>query len=504
MRPHVKPLALLLATTSLAAAQTPMTASTATSASTAEQSRLCPAGVGYPTPWVWDPTMTNRAPTDATSGTPRIDQVRGGKVIATYQYFANSPHCNYNGATAANPGVSTGCGPFSRVHATELKMPGDVFNVYPAVYANTATEDDQEPYIGPVYNGTNPANITINGIVQGNKRPVLMLNTGGPGYNNLNQAVLYIDGSTGTTIKNINVACSGTASVANQAGAVFNASGTNVTFSEMTVHDCGVTASNPLGGNGIITGDGGVAGYFRLNRVEISHNGGPGTSGNRHNVYVGSSNVTAIFNHVWSHDAAYGHEIKSRAWRTVVQNSYLEGATGSNMSQAEAYLVDVPNGGALTSTGNIYVKAYSGANSNGLSQTYAMEGVPDARPMSIDIENDTFVALAKTFDGTHQLVPMGFYYPAQMPGAQGFPVPSSKVTVKNNAFAGYCPTGNPAQDYRGTMALTVALSEIKPDYSLAASAKFTAAPTMMVGQMEYAHEARPGAARVAATVGARD
>ena len=74
----------------------------------------------------------------------------------SYRYFANSPTCNYAGSSIDNPepAAASGCGPFSRVHANELKASGDVFLVYPAIYQNTGTEDDQEPYIGPVYNGT--------------------------------------------------------------------------------------------------------------------------------------------------------------------------------------------------------------------------------------------------------------------------------------------------------------------------------------------------------------
>ncbi len=493
----------LLCTTSQVAAQAIMTAPVTTPAATAEQAQLCSGQMAYPTPWQWDPAMTRNAPQDATSGTPRIDQVRAGKVIATYRYFANSPTCDYTGSSVANPepAAASGCGPFTRVHANELKASGDTFLVYPAIYQNTGTEDDQEPYIGPVYHGTNPSNITIMGVVQKNKRPVLLLSTG-PGYNNLNQSIIYIDGSTNTTIRNINVACSATGSVATTAGAVFNAGGTNVTFADMNIHDCGVAPANPLGGNGVMSGEGNVHGFFKFDRVEIARNGGPGTSGNRHNVYIGSSDVHAIFNHVWSHDAAYGHEIKSRAWSTTVENSYLEGATAAPGTQAEAYLTDIPNGGTLVARGNVFRKGYSGLNSNGMSLTYAMEGVPDARPLSIDIENNTFIAFSETFDGTHPLFPMSFYYPQQVPGAPNFPVPAANTVISSNAFAGYCPQNNAVEDFRGDLSLTEALAETNQDYTL--QTKYQVPGSLVVGKHQYDHTARSGNPRATTIPGAMD
>lgn len=493
----------LLCTTSQVAAQAIMTGPVTTPAATAEQAKLCTGQMDYPTPWEWDPAMTRNVPQDATGGTPRIEQVRAGKVIATYRYFANSPTCSYAGSSVENPepAAASGCGPFSRVHASELKASGDTFLVYPAIYQNTGSEDDQQPYIGPVYNGTNPANITIQGVVQKNRRPLLLLSTG-PGYNNLNQSIIYIDGSTNTTIRNINVACSATGNVATSAGAVFNAGGTNVTLQDMSIHDCGVTPSNPVGGNGVISGQNSAHGFFKFERVELARNGGPGTSGNRHNVYIGSSDVQAVFNHVWSHDAAYGHEIKSRAWRTTIENSYLEGATAPPGTQAEAYLADVPNGGELVAHGNVFRKGYSGPNSNGMSLTYAMEGVPDARPLSIDIENNTFIAFARTFDGSHPLFPMSFYYPQQVPGTPNFPVPADKIVISSNAFAGYCPLHNAVQDFRGALALTEALAETNANYSL--QTKYEVPGSPIVGKREYDHKARSGIPRATTMPGAMD
>jgi hypothetical protein len=481
-------------------AQPLLTQSVTTSAAESEQAQLCQGGA-YPTPADWDPSMALNEPLDATSGTPAIDQYRNGQKIATYHSFANGPGCDYTGASIDNPApaAASGCGPFTYKYSVELKRDYDIFKVHPAVYSDTETD---EIYMGPVYGGVAASHITIQGIVANNRRPVLLL-TSGPGDQTLNQSVVYVDHSVGFTMENINIAAGPGGSVAYNAGAVFDAGGTDFTMRNMSIHGFGVTPQNPLGGNGLLTGGpGGASGFIKLERVELNANGGPGTSGNRHNAYI-SEGVTAIFDHVWSHAASYGHEIKSRAEATTVTNSYLEGVTGTPDYQGEAYLMDYSNGGQLTFVGNILRKGYSGPNSNGVSLYYAAEGVPDQRKLSVDIENNTFQALAQTFDGTHPLYPLAFFYPNQVPGTPGFGVLPAATTIQNNVFAGYCPAGVPALDYRG-LSVTAALSEVNLDYTLAPTAQYSGASTAIVGTTPYQHITRAGAPRSLPTVGAMD
>lgn len=501
-----------LAIPSLAMSKTLMDASLTTKAATAEQASLCTGAESYPTPWEWDPSLSKTPPQSATSGTPRIDQVRGGNVIASYVSFADGPGCTYLGGGADHgnpkPAAASGCGPFTREHAMRLWENGDRFEVYPAVYENTATVDNQQPWIGPGFDGDKPfpkgmhapVGLVIEGVVQNNTRPVLLL-SGSGGNNTLGQSVLYIDTSSKIVIRNIDIEAIGNVSVGNSA--LYNVNGQDITLANMHIYGFGPNPAMTGGANGVISATG-TSGYFKFRKVETDHNGGQ--NGPRHNIYIASStvdpNFTAIFDHIWSHDAIYGHELKSRAPQTVILNSYLEGATSDGSTPTETYLADVPNGGRLTAIGNVFRKGYSGPNSNGMSLTYGMEGIPDARALSIDIENNTFAAFAATFDGSHPLFPMSFFYPQQVPQTHGFPVPKEDVLIRNNAFAGYCPLNNDFQDFRGKLALTEALGQTNLDYSL--QEKHTVTDSSAVGTRPYAHDARQGMPRLTTMPGAKD
>jgi len=101
----------------------------------------------------------------ATSGTPKIVQMRDGVAIATFSAFGGD-------AARSKPnsenGTDTSVGPFRRSPYTQWKS-GDVFLVYPAVYSGP----DMQIYIGPnIVNDDDfragrasvPSNITIRGV----------------------------------------------------------------------------------------------------------------------------------------------------------------------------------------------------------------------------------------------------------------------------------------------------------------------------------------------------
>ena len=85
-----------------------------------------------------------------------------------------------------------------------------------------------------------------------------------------------------------------------------------------------------------------------LENVELDSNGG--NNGPEHNAYINASGVDPYFTFrvqgSWSHDAYYGHALKSRAQRTIVEGSYLSGSRAAPGTQTETYLLDVPDGGA--------------------------------------------------------------------------------------------------------------------------------------------------------------
>jgi hypothetical protein len=86
-------------------------------------------------------------------------------------------------------------------------------------------------------------------------------------------------------------------------------------------------------------------GTITITKSEFAHNGdtkGPEV-GYTHNIYIGAVALLDIEDS-YVHDANYGHEIKSRALVTLVNNSrVVDGPTGT-----ASYSIDLPNGGAVT------------------------------------------------------------------------------------------------------------------------------------------------------------
>ena len=436
-----------------------------TPAAAAELARLCPAGSGFPDEATWPvlAAITKRyaAPLSATSGTPRIEQYRQGRRIATYSSFADQPGCNQTGDGTeylhpAGPAAS-GCGPFTRSHSFRLWAPGDRFLVYPAVY----TGEHNQPWFGPMFDGHagydahiihTPDNITIQGVVQNNRRPVILLQ-GGAADNNLGQAPVYFDRSTGMTMDNIDVRAGAGA----QAGkaAVYEAGASNLTLSHMRISGFSRAGTNGLFGAGDYTGT------LTLTDIELDHDGG--TNGPAHNAYLGASrtdpNFTVVMRHSWSHDSFYGHLFKSRAQVNIFTDNLFEGGLPfDGNAQAEAYLLDIPNGGKLTVRDNIFIKNASGPESNGMSLTFLMEGRSDGRPQSVDVEGNTFITLATTWDGSHPTYPMAFLYPNVRPDSGAWPRDVS-ARVTGNTFVGYCAAEGAAA-YRGEDGVVKSFGEL--------------------------------------------
>jgi hypothetical protein len=174
-----------------------------------------------------------------------------------------------------------------------------------------------------------------------------------------------------------------------------------------------------------------------------------------------------VLSNSWSHDAYYGHLFKTRAQKGVFTGNFFQGGLPNDgRRQAEAYLLDVPNGGQITVRNNVFVKNASGPNSNGMSLTFLMEGVVDTRAQSIDAENNTFITFAKSYNGASLNYPFSFFYPNVRPDNAAWPSNIPTRIIKN-AFVGYCPPndGSP-QDYRGTISVIEGFAEVTGIYSL--------------------------------------
>ena len=142
--------------------------------------------------------------------------------------------------------------------------------------------------------------------------------------------------------------------VPDQNGAGIRAEGGN-----LTVRNCGFYDSD----EGILSGRGGD---IVIDRSEFARNGhGDGQS---HNLYIGEANrliVTASF----FHSAKIGHNFKSRARETHIENSYfMDGTTGT-----ASYQVDFPNGGVVRMRGNVFQKGPRADNAAAIA--FGQEGL---------------------------------------------------------------------------------------------------------------------------------
>jgi hypothetical protein len=434
----------------------------------ADQAAHCPAGAGYPKEWNWAGQIAAR-PVDATTGTPKIEQYRAGRLIATFHSFVDRPGCKFvgDGTDYLHPAApaASGCGPFTREYSLRLWAPGDVFKVYPAIYSGPYNQ----PYFGPQWddaadynNGIfhNPDNVTVQGVVQNNTRPVIVLD-GAASNNTLGQAPVYFSTGTGIVMDSIDV-IAGVKPGAGKSG-IYVDGAANLTLSHMRI-----SGFAKIGVNGLfVTPD--ASGTLTLTGLELDHNGGP--KGPAHNAYIDASvvdpNFTVVLTNSWSHDAYYGHLFKTRAQNGVFTGNLFQGGLpNAGRRQAEAYLLDVPNGGQITVRNNVFIKNASGANANGMSLTFLMEGATDTRAQSIDAENNTFVTFAKSYNGASLNYPFSFFYPNVRPDGAAWPA-SIPTRIIKNAFVGYCPPNNgSAQDYRGDISVIEGFAEVTGIYSL--------------------------------------
>ena len=545
----------------------------------------CVPGAAYPAQFTWGPSK--EAPREATPQdglAPRIEQHRlvGGAdaIVAVWKSFGSNPQTCREPFRAPPPQpaqgqaygaaqempftpaelqslAAMGCGPFgntAHVDLFRLWLPGDRFEVYPAVYtgsqsaAGTVSDNNITLHPQPDYyigsgNPTYPPNgISIVGMTQGGIRPVIVRNDGGAGDSETSKDVVEIEGGANDAIENIGVTLGpngyvlasgvyllhvgyndydqfGNALAVPALGAAPN----RTTVSHSRVHGFEQVQARSGGANGI-TSDPTSGGTVAFLYDEIDHNGGSGaqnSSGLAHGIYADASNTeygnptydpsfTAVFRGNWFHDQFFGHDAKSRAQRTYLLGNYFQGGMpqGGAYGQAEAFNADVPNAGELVARGNVFAKSASGYDSGAFGLDYGEEGIPASpkdgpgkgiRRNSIDVEFNTFAAFSRTFDGQHPPVPMSFFYPQQVPGTAGFPVASP--VVGSNAFVGYCPTGIAADDYRGSAALAAGFSDMSDSFSF--DAPYLSPTGGRLGMPAYRHEAGVSP-RATAEVGAED
>ena len=186
------------------------------------------------------------------------------------------------------------------------------------------------------------------------------------------------------------------AKVPNQNGAGIRSEGPNLTIRNSGFYD---------NENGILSGNGGTV---TIDGSEFARNGqGDGQS---HNIYIGMADRLVVTSSYF-HEARIGHQLKSRAKQTVVENSYfVDGPNGT-----ASYLIDTPNGGIVTLRGNLFHKGPNADNS--IAIAYGQEGLKHAIN-TLQLTHNTIVS-------THS----GGYYLAAQSSTQS-------VRLTANLFAG--------------------------------------------------------------------
>jgi hypothetical protein len=116
--------------------------------------------------------------------------------------------------------------------------------------------------------------------------------------------------------------------------------------------------------DGILTGGADAAStngmYVTVRNSEINNNGAPPTSpmyGFDHNIYAGALTQLTV-THSYIHDALGGHEIKSRALKSVITNNRIQDGPTAQTS----YSIDLADGGVGIVTGNVIEKGASAVN----------------------------------------------------------------------------------------------------------------------------------------------
>jgi hypothetical protein len=206
--------------------------------------------------------------------------------------------------------------------AVNKANPGDTININPGTYAAA---------------NITKSNLIIQGI--GTTPPVIA----GKVYGDKG---LFVVSGTNTTIKNITF--QGATSTSGN-GAGIRMQGTN-----LTVLNSKFTGNQ----NGILT-DANTKSTITVTNSTFDKNGTcVSSSGCAHAIYAGHVAKLDVENSTFTNTQA-GHHIKSRANETVVVgNNIKDTATGTS-----SYLIDVPNGGKVTITGNTLQKGAKSTNS---------------------------------------------------------------------------------------------------------------------------------------------
>lgn len=151
------------------------------------------------------------------------------------------------------------------------------------------------------------------------------------------------------------LACSGIA-VPDRNGACVRHEGGRLTLRRVHFHDAE---------QGVLAGKGTGAVVIEASRFERL-----GLAGRAHGIYVSGDSLT-VRGSLFLAARDEGHEIKSRATRTLIENSVV-----ASLDSRDSYLIDVSNGGEAVIRGNVLQEGPNSSNATAIA--YGLEGVEHA------------------------------------------------------------------------------------------------------------------------------
>ena len=211
-----------------------------------------------------------------------------------------------------------------------------------------------------------------------------------------------------------------------------NEKGIILTVASLTVNGLtftGAKITNGLGGNGA-----GIDETITIVNSHFVNNGNSNSSYFQHGLYVNQAKMLSISNSLFC-GQLIGHDVKSRAAVTMIQNNqFYDGAANSVLgcnAGSTSLAIDVPNGGAVTISGNQIIQ---GAG----SQNYKMV---DYGEEGLAYSYNSFLVSQNNFTSTGTPSATAIYDPSCVPVKL-----SSDYTKSNddNMFTGVTAIVDPA------------------------------------------------------------
>jgi hypothetical protein len=234
------------------------------------------------------------------------------------------------------------------------------------------------------------------------------------------RAILNVPGD-----QNVSLTISGlelfgaTDGASNGAGILFETGNANLTIRNSWFHN---------NQDGVLVGSVDAASTAGMT-VSIDHsefnNNGTG-SGLNHNLYVNGVTKLAVTSSYF-HDAIGGHEIKSRALTSIIENNRIQ-----DQASAASYNIDLPDGGVDMVSGNVIEKGVNAVNRYAVH--FSGEGLYAGSSLTLD--NNTFIGDRP--GGTTGLFNQ----------SGGFSLPAVPATISSNTLYNI-PLGNLYQDNFG-------------------------------------------------------